>query len=763
MRNISDLREGIPPLSTLPHSTKTRRMEDGSRKTWQYIDIPLSFDCETYSFTVLNGGGLEKRAIMWAWGLAVNDECYMGRTWGEFLDALETLIEAWDISPEHRCIIWVHNLSYDFQFFRKWLKWEQIFALSSREVCYVLTDRGIEFRCSYILTGYSLEKVGEHLTKHTMKKLTGTIDYVKPRHPGTPLTPEEVAYLEHDCLVVTAHIAEQIEIEGKMSRMPLTKTGYVRRDVQKACFRDPDKKASDDKSRIRYGNFIHGLTLDPFIYESLHRAFCGGYTHANPFHSGEVSENVASYDFASAYPSVMCSEYFPITPPELYDVHGDMSEFQRCLKLYCCVFTVTFYDLTPKVNYDHYLSTSHCTIPDSYPNPDFRGGPCRVYDHKFENPPEGPFLENVYQVNNGRVVSAKYLTTTITEVDWEIIIRCYDCKCFKVAGLIRWGRGYLPKPIIQSVIRYFQTKTQLKNVEGSEQEYMSAKENLNSIYGMMVMNPLRPYVPYDMEKNEWGQESGDRVLLEVPLTDAETIDALDSYNDSLSRFTYYAWGVYITAYCRKNLWRGILSFKDDYIYADTDSIKATNPEAHKEYIERHNENIQKKIKACLEYHKMDPGLSVAETPDHKKKPLGVWEYEGMYTRFKSLGAKRYMVEKVNKKTGGRYINITVSGINKSMAVPYILSQVAGPKRIGPEGGGDPFEFFDDQMEIPPGHAGKMIPYYGDDEITGTVRDYLGNLYNYHELSYVYMEPGGYSLKLAPAYVNYLDKLRKGLI
>lgn len=753
MKDISELREGLPPLDTLPHSTKARKVE-GVRTVWEYIDIPLCFDCETYSFTTLNDGRVEKRAVMWAWGLAVGDTCYMGRTWGEFLDALEVLKEEWNITPDHRCIIWVHNLSYDFQYIRRWLKWSQVFALSSREVCYALADTGIEFRCSYILTGYGLEKVGEHLTKHVMKKLVGAIDYTRPRHPGTPLTEEEVEYLEHDCLVVTAHIAEQIEVEKKLSRIPLTKTGYVRRDVQKACFRDKSKPAKEDYSRIRYGSFIRGLVLDDFVYESLHRAFAGGFTHANPFHSGEVMEDVASFDFASAYPSVMCSEFFPVTPPQLVDVGTDKALFRECLEYYCCVFTVTMYDIKPKVNYDHYLSESHCDMPKTYKHPkkkDEDGNPLEV--------------ENERHIDNGRIVSAGCITTTITNVDWEIIIRCYDCPCFVVSGMIRWGKGYLPKPIIQSVIDYFQAKTKLKGVEGAEQEYMSAKENLNSIYGMMVMNPLRPKVPYDMEKNAWGQEHDGRLLLEVPLSESETEKALQDYNESVSRFTYYAWGVYITAYCRKNLWRGILHFKDDYIYADTDSLKVLNPEdpAHQTYIQRHNENIQRKIQECLKYHNMDPELSAAVAPGGKVKKLGVWEYEGMYTRFKTLGAKRYMVEEVNKKTGGRKINITVSGVNKKEAVPYILQKTAGPKRIGVEGGGDPFEFFGPDLDIPAGHTGKMIPYYGDDEIAGKVRDYLGNVYDYHEMSYVYMEPGGYDLKLSRTYVEYLDMLRKGLI
>lgn len=710
----------LPDYKSVHHSAQTKG-HGKERVTTHYIDIPLCFDCETYSFTIINEKGeREKRAVMWAWGLAVGDICYMGRTWPEFVGAVGALVDRWELTPEHRCIIWVHNLSYDFQFFRKWFQWEKVFALSSREVCYALTVDGVEFRCSYILTGYSLEKVGEHLASHSIKKLVGTIDYDIPRHPATRLTESEISYLEHDCLVVTAHIAEQIEAERGLALMPLTKTGYVRRDVRRACFRDPTREARSDPSKKRYMEFIHGLTLDRFVYDSLYLAFAGGFTHASPYHSGEVMEGVSSYDFASAYPSVMCSELFPVTPPEVLPYMTN-DEFERTLQKYLCVFTVTLWNVRPKINYDHYLSSSHCYMPKG----------------------------SRRQLDNGRVVWADELTTTITNVDWEIIIRCYDCDRYEVTGLIRWGRGYLPKPIVESTIRYFQEKTKLKGVEGKEQEYMTAKENLNSIYGMMVQNPLRPHVPYDLEKNAWGDVGPDgRRVLEVPLTDQEKLEALEGYNESQNRFTYYAWGVYITAYCRKNLWKGILHFREDYCYADTDSLKVLDgrsPE-HLAYIEKHNTDIQKKIRKCLAWHGLDPELSAACTPTGKRKELGVWEYEGTYSRFKTLGAKRYMIEEDGK------INITVSGVNKKTAVPYILSV-----------SDDPFDFFSEGMVIPPGHAGKMIPFYGDAPITGLLRDRDGVCYEYLERSYVYMEPGGYSLSLGEGYAGYLDYLRKGLV
>lgn len=41
----------------------------------------------------------------------------------------------------------------------------------------------------------------------------------------------------------------------------------------------------------------------------------------------------------------------------------------------------------------------------------------------------------------------------------------------------------------------------------------------------------------------------------------------------------YAWGVWVTAYARRNLWKMILQFPDDVVYCDTDSIKCVGDHA----------------------------------------------------------------------------------------------------------------------------------------------------------------------------------------
>ena len=70
----------------------------------------------------------------------------------------------------------------------------------------------------------------------------------------------------------------------------------------------------------------------------------------------------------------------------------------------------------------------------------------------------------------------------------------------------------------------------------------------------MVMDILRMLITY--ENNDWVSEEGDYQ------------DQLDRYNENKShkRFTYYPWGLFVTAYARRNLWTGIVEFGDDYIY-----------------------------------------------------------------------------------------------------------------------------------------------------------------------------------------------------
>src|SRR5699024_11522071 len=125
------------------------------------------------------------------------------------------------------------------------------------------------------------------------------------------------------------------------------------------------------------------------------------------------------------------------------------------------------------------------------------------------------------------------------------------------------------------------------------------------------------------------------------LEQVDVQEEIDKHNKSKNRFLYYAWGVWVTAYARYNLWTGILAIGEDYVYSDTDSIKLLNYDKHKTYFKRYDEILLKRQKQMCDtmdipYYKLEH-----KTIEEIKKPLEIGEVERTYKRYKTLGSKRY--------------------------------------------------------------------------------------------------------------------------
>lgn len=683
-----------------------------TNKDIEFYNVPCAFDIETTSF--YSEG--EKQAIMYEWTLGLNGGIIVGRTWDEFIFTYNKIVEKLGTHEEKRLIIYVHNLAFEFQFIRKRLEWDSVFAGESRKPIYARTVDGIELRCSYLLSGYSLAMVGSQLRKYPVQKAVGDLDYSLYRHSKTPLTDKEIGYCVDDVRVVMNYIRERIETDSDITKIPLTKTGYVRVYCRNACFYEGRSHKKNGWKYVEYSRLMNGLRLEVDEYQQLKRAFQGGFTHANAFYSGQELRDVASFDFTSSYPAVMVSEMFPMSSAQAVEITSE-EQLRDCLMKYCCIFDLELHGLEATVLYEHPLSASRCSKV-------VRG----VED-------------------NGRIVCADSLVTTLTEQDFFILERFYKWDYIKVTNFRQYKKGYLPTDFVRAILKLYSDKTTLKGVEGKEEEYLRSKEMVNSCYGMIVTDICRDSVVYI--DDEWFEDSGD---VEA---------ALQQYNNSKKRFLFYPWGVWVTAYARRNLFTGICEFQHDYIYSDTDSVKVLNASNHLEYIERYNEGIIKKLQKAMKYHGLPIDLIAPKTIEGKKKPLGVWDYEGTYTRFKTLGAKRYMTEK-----NGR-ISITVSGVNKHTAVPYLLETY----------GDRVFSAFEEGLYIPATNAtgkelltadgksvnnpcGKNTHTYIDDEQRGVIRDYLGNTAEYHELSSVHLEAADYSLSLSDAYVDYLLGIRE---
>lgn len=660
-----------------------------SNKKIQYANVPCAIDIETSSFYE-NG---EKRGVMYAFVIGINGKCYIGRTYEELWMSLDRIVDFYQLSDKRRMIFYVHNLSFEFQWFRKWRNWTKVFATQERELLYALDDKGIEFRCSLQLSGYSLANVGKNLTKYKVEKMVGDLDYKLIRHSETPLSDKEMGYILNDGLVVMAYIQEEIENHyNNITLLELTKTGKVRKYVRKMCLYG-DKKRSRNKY-YRYHNIMKGLPITSVNeYEQLKRAFQGGFTHADSLRVDKTINNVHSFDFTSSYPAVMVMEKYPMEQGELIEIKSK-EDFERNIKLYCCIFDAVFENIESTFQYEHPISVSKC--------------------YRLEK----------YISDNGRLVQADKIAITLTEIDYQIIRKFYRWDKFKIKNFRRYRKQYLPRDFVLSILNLYQKKTTLKGVEDSVVEYNNSKEMLNSCYGMCVTDILRDEIEYN---GSWEKVSPNQE------------EEIQKYNDKKNRFLCYQWGVWVTAYARRNLFTAIYELKEDYIYSDTDSVKFVNLDKHLDYFKRYNDGVHMKLEKAMKHHNIDIELTRPKTIKGKMKIIGEWDYEECFEKFKTLGAKRYMIK------DDKGYSLTVSGVNKHYAIPYLYQKY----------GDHIMDEFKDGLYIPPQYTGKNIHTYIDDETVGVITDYHGHELDYYEKSSIHLEESAYELSLSKEFIDYL--------
>lgn len=663
---LDTIGELLPCISDLPTVIKQKR---GKSEKCTYFNVPAAFDIETSSW-YHNG---EKRACMYIWQLGINGHCIVGRTWKELKDTLSILKDSIGFDIEKRLIVYVHDLRYEYQFIRKQFKFIDVFEIDDRRPVKALTADGIEFRCSYMLSGKSLEKTAEDLLKYKVKKAVGKLDYEKIRHSETPLTDDEMEYCINDIKVVMSFIQESIEADGDITRVPLTKTSYVRRICKENCF-------GNGNERKKYSAFMKRLQLTDEVYDMCKKAFQGGYVHCNPYYSNRYLEDVDSYDFASSYPATMVHyDKFPMTTPVYRPTCKTQEDYEKYAHKYCCLAELVFENIRLKSHQEVApISTSKCD---------------GEYDLKY--------------VDNGRLIKAKVIKTTITEQDYYVYKDFYDWDKMSVNKLYTFEGSYLPTKLVDAILTMYETKTQYKDVEGKEFEYMQAKSNLNSVFGMCVTDIMKQS------------------------------DSLEDYNSSFTRFLYYPWGVWITAVSRRALFTGINECGEDFVYCDTDSIKTLNGDKHKSYIDKYNKWVSERIEAAMSHHGFSNDRIRPIDKKGRRRPLGVWCYEGRYDEFKAIRAKAYI-----GCVDGEY-ELTLSGVNKKKGLEYLQTL------------GNPVKEFNSHMFFPSEWTGKLCHTYIDEAKKGTVVDYLGNRGKYNEKSFIHMEPTSYDMSVESEFLDFM--------
>ena len=651
-----------------------------------------SFDIETTSYLDLAGKQIPAldylqleeddreasipKATMYIWMLSVDETVYYGRTWKEFVQFLDKL----EKNCKKRKIIFVHNLSFEFQFFCTQLKIKEVMSRTSRKVmtC-TLADYNIQFRCSLYMTNVKLAKLPD-IFGLSVEKMVGDLDYSKMRHSLTPLTDKELGYCEHDCLVIYEYIKTELLTYERVDKIPITSTGKVRKELQKLVMKD-----------MKYRRIVReSINTRPSVYNMLIEAFAGGYTHANYIYSDEVISNVDSYDETSAYPYVLVTHRFP---SKVFS-ETNITSVEDMDHQYAYLIRVTFYNIRCKY-YNNFISSSKCN---------------NIVNATYDN---------------GRIIKAKELSITLTDVDFRFICDTYDFDYYIINQAYESLYNYLPDKYINFVLDKYVNKTQFKGVKGKELEYMKEKNKFNSLYGMTVTNMIRDDVFYD---NDIG-------WYEKPLSDTNIFEKL--LDEQKKSFLSFSWGVWCTAYARDNLLRRVIALDDHVVYCDTDSIKLIQG-YDKSIFEKYNKSVEDKIKYVANLLKIPYDRYCPADSKGRTHLLGVFECETdagrnvTYDRFITQGAKKYAVEKDGE------IEITVSGVPKS-----------GAKCL------HSLEEFRDDLVFDYKYTNKNTLMYNDNQAPFDLVDYNGVKYRVTDKSGVCLLPTTYKLGKALEYATLL--------
>ena len=659
------------PLEWIYNRPLVKRKQGNQRtkKRLKYKDIITAFDIETTRLADI------EQSVMYVWQWQFDEDyTVVGRTWEQFAAFQRKIAKILDDAV---LVVFVHNLSYEFQFLRGIYQFnpDEVFAIKSRKVLKCNMHGCFEFRCSYIHSNMNLDTYTKKMgVKH--KKLTGTFDYEKIRYPWTELSNEELAYCVHDVQGLVEAIKIEMEHDGdNLYTFPLTSTGYVRRDAKKAM------------SNVSF-SFVRNQLPDYEIYKMLREAFRGGNTHANRYYANYTLHNVHSADRSSSYPDVMCNCKFPIS--EFYRL-GDLSYkdvvelIEKRNKALIMRVAITGIHLT-RIDWGcPYLSISKCR-----------------------------HIENALE-DNGRILSADYIETTLTDIDLRIVLQEYSFTDIRFFDVVSSRYGHLPTPLINTICQYYHYKTELKNVPGQELLYMKSKNKLNSLYGMCAQDPVKQSILFIENDFQEQKEEEAKLLLD----------------HNKKAFLAYQWGVWVTAWARYRLEEGIILAHGDienpdspqFVYCDTDSVKYLGD------IDLTLFNNQRIT---------DSKRSGAHATD----PSGITHYMGVYEKehdmceFRTMGAKKY----VYRETPEDKLVCTIAGVSKSL----------GGKELEAHGGITAFhEGFTFEQ------AGGLEAVYNDD--VDTVINIEGH--SLHITANVVLRPSTYTLGLSADYKRLLTEVR----
>ena len=581
---------------------------------------------------------------VWSWSLSntINDIVVYGHTIDDFIDLMKRVYtyKEFNFSKKSKTKnvnirLWVHNLQWDFEFFKYWFidnnytyyskilyddntvedeildcdSWNvvennnQVYNGSINIKMPDIKFKKTKFKSFIKLKFYdssklvpdSIKKIGKDIIEidDIFNKIGEEFDYDMIRPYDYQLTELEKCYIYNDVYILKEFI-RQYYIKNNL--VGFTASSIAFNNMLNYNF--PDAK---DK----YNEFtkIYPEIKDAKVIKLVDMSYSGGYTFCNPSIKGNVVEKEGhSIDINSSYPGVMTYEKLPYGMPKFFKGKYIFDEK---------------YDIAlQKVHFDGFKRKNGSNIGF------IKIGACEnfIQDIREDGLKKNDYVATNFD-ENGMLKTCNY-NLVLTTFELELLESVYDFYTYrKVGHTVMKGKKNLLKNIeyvegikFKSKIGDFKDfiadcveRKNKYNRDGNECGKTVAKRDMNSLYGKFGSGFTRTIMTYNL--NDKGLFSYERKYINE-----------SDYDYTEKRKYYRAFASFVTSYGRCKLQSVIINVEkmygsENFLYSDTDS--------------------------CYLTLSVDEIKSLGVEIDKEK--LGAWDLETEFTQFKCLGPKKYML------------------------------------------------------------------------------------------------------------------------
>lgn len=559
--------------------------------------VPCGFDIETTG------------PFMYIWTCTINDTTIIGYTWDDFRRLLTMLKGILDLGKQFDdkgkakrdkvMPLFIHNLGgFEFKFMEKELPITNNFLIGSSAL-YAIVDSCFVLIDSYRICPQPLSVLAKMYSTH---EKTADLDYSVERNTtdAKNLTEAELTYCCNDTLILVDFAQFCFDFLCKWNKLPTTQNDMVKAIIA--------YHFNSDKNNAK---IIDHLFPTKEMYEFIRQwGFRGGFCQTS---YRDETGNIVCFDFDSAYCSSIIHDYYPMGRYR----EGDPKTWREYLSKYCCQMTLRFTNIRSRVGtgFIHYETIGHCF---------FDKGEYKEARRKVRKEP------------SGRVISAPYYYTSLTEIDFELYTLIYEWDSVECLKIVYAERGALPEYVIQTALELYEPKARLK-AEGKEntQEYRLVKSRPSTIFGCMCQRL------YD--------------------TDIEGLDRDAWYKKYKNKKLMPQWGVYVTAHIRKKLITVALSIGAYYwLYSDTDSIYCICDDEIREVFDSYNDQMREKNRLLCEQRGLDFNVfkNLGCFDDGTRKGTKIY-------RFKTISAKTYIYYYTDNEHPEGKVKVVIGGISDS--------------------------------------------------------------------------------------------------